>query len=850
MEYEQATEIALSDKQFLEIMFEGDAPRTVIQLPEKRKFVGLEARSWMQHLDTPVKETRYFCVSLFDEAGVRRIENFERQVILVVDDIGEKAPESAFAHFPAPTYKMFTSAASQQWGWKLIDSPAARDRAQLDHFIDHLVDEFFGGKDPGMKGVTRVVRLPNAWNLKESRMLPSGEYPKAKLYEFSPFTRYRLEYLATAVGCDLEKAEAADVSYGMPADWPADAPILKAIERGDIQVFKEGRNPGELLVECPNRAEHTEDNDGHRSGKLYMKADGSGGYKCHHGGCEKFQFPQYLSAVGILEEHEAWRNSFRFKDLLNQIPESPPEATKPTQTNPPAETSLADARPPWRQALDALAGQIDPLANLPFLEQLVLGIIELPTIEQAAATSELKGIMRGSLNGREVDDLLRKTRKERFGDQKRIAAAKNASGVGLGAYTALPGEINYPITGIDGSPLLHPDNVQVLFDHFGITTRANRMTHSIEVNVPGLTLPLEDRENAQLTAIKSIAKASGLPADGIGEYLNYVANQHPHHPVVDMLGGMPDWDGIDRFPKLVELVKTDEPEILAKVLRHWMRQAIVAAFELETTVPRRDVLTFVGPQQIGKTTWFQLLTMQIPGAFRGGHHLDVANKDTISAAISSWICELGEVDSTFKKDIAALKAFISNTEDKLREPYAARATSHLRRTVFCASVNEVEFLKDHTGNTRFKPVEVSDIDLDGMRALLLAGDVQRIWLQMLAEVKSGQPWYFGKEDTADLDHYAERFREHHPIEAALLAVFDFSIPTDRWIEWKSSDIHARLEAAGHKVSLTHLSKGIRPAVKSYTGQAEAKRTTKGSFWLLPPIVDGSNIVDFPPGRSK
>ncbi|RUM53253.1 MAG: virulence-associated E family protein, partial [Methylococcus sp.] len=53
-----------------------------------------------------------------------------------------------------------------------------------------------------------------------------------------------------------------------------------------------------------------------------------------------------------------------------------------------------------------------------------------------------------------------------------------------------------------------------------------------------------------------------------------------------------------------------------------------------------------------------------------GHHLSLGNKDTEIKAISYWITELGELDSTFKQsDISKLKAFTRKTDDVIRLPY-------------------------------------------------------------------------------------------------------------------------------------------------------------------------------------
>lgn len=847
MSYQTEARVQLSDTQFLETIFENHARRAVVQFPERRGFVGMGAGEHWARLDEDHEETRYFCVSLFNaDPGVRRIEAFERQCVLVVDDIGEKAPVSNFAGFPAPTYKMYTSAESQQWGWVLTDTPAGRDRGKLDHLVHHIVERCFGGKDPGMLGVTRVVRTPGSYNMKESRRLPDGSAPRAKLYQFNPFVRYSLELLATAIGCNLDEAPDISTAHGAPADWPKDAPMIRAIERGDINVFREGREAGELIVECPNRDQHTLDDDGHRSGKLYMKADGSGGYKCHHGSCEGFKFPQYLAAVGIKDEHDAWVNSMKFKDLIAQIPATPAPvagvvaesataaAATPAPTQP-AENS--NERPDWRLALDTLHSIPDPTANPAALDGLLDAILDLPTMEQGVALGEMKASLKGRISANEFDKIVKRKRFERAREGRIRAHAMAVAGTPLSRFITLPGEINWPVTNhFNGEPVLHVDNVLALVRHWDITVRRNRMSHTLQVNIPGMSMGGDDVDSDQVVAMSSIAKGAGLPFDGIQKQLEYLGNQNPYHPVVDHILSFGDWDGVDRFPRLLGVLKSPHPEVLALVLRRWMRQAIVAAFELHQTTPRRDVLTFLGAQNVGKTTFLQLLTMGIQGAFRGGMHLDVSNKDSVSNATSTWVTELGEVDSTFKKDIAALKAFISNTEDTIREPYAPKASTHLRRTVFVASVNEREFLVDNTGNSRFRVVEVDSIDLDRMRKLGNDGVIGMLWRQILQEVQAGEPWYFNQGENATLEVHGDQYRRRLPIEEAILAVFDMDVAVEHWVDWKASDIHTRLEAAGHRCALNQMAPGIRAAVKQFTGQQKGHRTTAGMTWKLPPIV--------------
>ena len=70
----------------------------------------------------------------------------------------------------------------------------------------------------------------------------------------------------------------------------------------------------------------------------------------------------------------------------------------------------------------------------------------------------------------------------------------------------------------------------------------------------------------------------------------------------------------------------------------------------------KGVLVLQGPQSIGKTPWVANL---LPDTFADyvhlGMHLDPSNRDSVKTAVSHWIVELGEVDSTMNRaDVAML----------------------------------------------------------------------------------------------------------------------------------------------------------------------------------------------------
>ena len=119
------------------------------------------------------------------------------------------------------------------------------------------------------------------------------------------------------------------------------------------------------------------------------------------------------------------------------------------------------------------------------------------------------------------------------------------------------------------------------------------------------------------------------------------------------------------------------------------------------------ILVFKGKQGIGKTRFFEHLAM-LPQYFGEGVCIDPRNKDSIIQATSNWICELGEIGSTLKKDMDSVKAMLTKANDEYRLPYGRTTLKFPRMTSFVGTVNDDKFLIDQTGNRRFATVPISD----------------------------------------------------------------------------------------------------------------------------------------------
>lgn len=206
----------------------------------------------------------------------------------------------------------------------------------------------------------------------------------------------------------------------------------------------------------------------------------------------------------------------------------------------------------------------------------------------------------------------------------------------------------------------------------------------------------------------------------------------------DRLTSKPDWPGA--FKDLL--------------IYKWLLSAVAAAL-LSKGFCARGVLTLQGPQGIGKTTWVRSL---VPDALlsaevvRLDHHLDGSNKDSILIAISHWLVEIGELESSFKRDVARLKGFLTLDRDKVRRPYAKEATEYPRRTVFAASVNSHDFLLDSTGNSRFWTLPV--IEVDHQHGI----DMQQVFAQLAVDLENGEEWWLTPDEETMLEYRNQRHR--------------------------------------------------------------------------------------------
>lgn len=126
------------------------------------------------------------------------------------------------------------------------------------------------------------------------------------------------------------------------------------------------------------------------------------------------------------------------------------------------------------------------------------------------------------------------------------------------------------------------------------------------------------------------------------------------------------------------------------------------------------VPVFEGPQGVGKSTLIkEIVSPDFYATLFGG----LQSKDAIMTLKGKWAVELSELVALKKTDNESLKAFFATDTDTYRPPYGRAILNIKRRTILIGTVNDSQYLTDHTGARRYWPIYFPGaIDIQWFRA--------------------------------------------------------------------------------------------------------------------------------------
>ena len=305
-----------------------------------------------------------------------------------------------------------------------------------------------------------------------------------------------------------------------------------------------------------------------------------------------------------------------------------------------------------------------------------------------------------------------------------------------------------------GKPEKPPFTIEVLqqfLNEHNIAIRENAITHEIEAENLPKAYNFDGSASHLGTILFSELKKADLsaPQNTIENYIMVIAKQHAYNPVAEILKNK-TWDGKDRLKELFEIMHITDTFQQVLIVKWLMQSLSVTLYNSEKEpISAEGVLVLVGEQAVGKTSLVRKLGISNK-LCKTGLSLDCKNKDSVITAVSCFIGELGELESTFKSDISALKAFFTQEFDTLRKPYGRSYEKVIRRATYIATCNSKDFLIDETGNRRYWTIDCPQrFDLDELQKF----DEIQLWLQVydLIQAKGKQAFRLSFDELQQLN---------------------------------------------------------------------------------------------------
>ena len=380
-------------------------------------------------------------------------------------------------------------------------------------------------------------------------------------------------------------------------------------------------------------------------------------------------------------------------------------------------------------------------------------------------------------------------------------------------------KINFPYTDDKNKPLKIWDNLNEVLEKNNISVIYNEITKDIEITgADGST------HESQLITIHSLCNRYELKLNLniINNFVNRIGNKNRTNPVINFLENCYEtYDGEEKYIQMLcDAIITNSSfnaEWKKILIKKWLLNTACISFN-EGESNTEGVLTLQGKQGIGKT---RLIRKIIPMYVKTGLELDPSDKDKVYQCVKYWVCELGELDSTFKRDLAKLKAFITEQMDEFRRPYGLVPIKYPRKTSFYATVNNEEFLKDESGNRRYWIIPVEQIDFE----LIDKIDMCQLWGEVMhMRAKGVETIYLCKDEMEMLNSSNNNFKVLGMLDIIIDKSFVWEARKDMWRWMSSKDIINKLYLKS--------TKGLRSTLENYGAIYKKVENQRG--YIMPP----------------
>ncbi len=245
--------------------------------------------------------------------------------------------------------------------------------------------------------------------------------------------------------------------------------------------------------------------------------------------------------------------------------------------------------------------------------------------------------------------------------------------------------------------------------------------------------PIEDPDVAAVQEWLQRHELRKLGKEVTSQAVDLIAHEHAFHPVRTYLNGL-QWDRKPRLDTwLSYYLGAEHTPYTAGIGTMFMVAAVARIMRPGCKADYMVILE--GPQGVLKSSVCRVLA----GAWFSDSLPELHHSDAVRLSMhmrGKWLIEIAEMSSISKTEAGALKAFLTQTEEKYTPKYGRNEVTERRQCLFIGTTNKTAYLRDETGNRRFWPVKIGAIDIDALRH-----DRDQLFAEAVTAFRAGASWW-------------------------------------------------------------------------------------------------------------
>lgn len=296
-----------------------------------------------------------------------------------------------------------------------------------------------------------------------------------------------------------------------------------------------------------------------------------------------------------------------------------------------------------------------------------------------------------------------------------------------------------------------------------------------------------------------------------------------YHPVKKYLESLEPVKEVKLLPTLARKLFGVDDNLSRVYLMRWLIGAVARA--LKPGCQMDTALVIKGEQGSGKTSFFRAISKTDWFTTLGSSD---KGKDELMKLSQFWIVEYGEIESAFRrKDVADMKAFLTETIDTFRKPYGRENISAPRSCVFAGTTNEDAFLTDDTGSRRFW---VIDAGSHVINVKWVQDNVDLIWAEAKTLYLRGEQYWLTPGEQALSTPNNEKYATEDPWVEILSGKLELIQRKERKIALTTVELcHIVFNLTPDKVNKGHSNK-VGKIMKSL-GYKSLQKDRSKRYWL-------------------